>query len=696
MISKIRKRDGSVVKFEKTTVTHVIHRALFDAKVGDESKAKELSQKVLKILSKRFEGMIPDVESVQDIVEEVLFKWNKKVGRIFREFRRKKAEIRRTRSRFGIPEKLTYNAMAVLEKRYLLRREDGRITETPGKMFRRVARTVAGAEKRYGGEKKVKEFEEEFFRLMSRLEFLPNSPTMFNAGTPLGQLSACFVLDVPDSLEGIFNAAKYTALIEQTGGGVGFSFSKLRPKGDIVRSTMGVASGPVSFMRVFDVTTDVIKAGGRRRGAMMGALRVDHPDVVDFVKAKLNPRMLNNFNVSVGITDSFMRAVKGGKEYSLVNPRTGKVVERLDARYVWERIVESAWKSGDPGLLFLDEINRRNPTSHKGEIETTNPCGEVNLHPYESCNLGSINLTKMLAEKDGKYSIDWKKLRETVRLGVRFLDDVIDVNKYPVTEIEKATRANRRIGIGVMGFADMLILLGIPYDSERAVNTAEKIMKFVSEESHKMSQELGKERGSFPNFRGSLWNKKGYRTMRNATTTVIAPTGTISIIAGCSSGIEPLFAVSFVRKVLEGRELLEVNRVFERLAKDRGFYSTFLMLKIARTGSVQKMKEVPPGKRSVFVTALDIKPEWHVRVQAAFQKYTDNAVSKTINLPENAKVSDVRKVYELAYKMKCKGVTVYRYGSKPRQVLYINPRDYMKAEAGYAGGCPTPHCPMPG
>jgi ribonucleoside-diphosphate reductase alpha chain len=424
---------------------------------------------------------------------------------------------------------------------------------------------------------------------------------------------------------------------------------------------------------------------------MMAVLRADHPDIMDFIDSKLKGG-LQNFNISVAVTDRFMKALKGGRKYSLISPRTGKAAGKLDAGEVWDRIARNAWKTGDPGVIFIDEVNRRNPTRHTGLIESTNPCGEVDLHPYESCNLGSINLTKMV---EGG-SVDWKKLRGTVRLAVRFLDNVIDANRYPLPEIRKATLANRRIGLGVMGFADMLVMMGIPYDSEKALRTAGKVMKSIADESHKASRALGRERGSFPNFRGSSWHRKGFRHMRNATTTAIAPTGTISIIAGCSSGIEPLFAVSFVRRVLEGRELLEVNRVFERAAKEGGFYSAKLMLDIARTGSVRGIRGMPPELRKAFVTALDIRPEWHVRMQAAFQRHVDNSVSKTVNFPEKAKVSDVRKAFRLAHKLKCKGITAFRYGSKRRQVLYIKvPRGYMRAEPEFAGGCPTRLCPMP-
>jgi len=693
-VSQVRKRDGRIVPFDQGRITDAIHRAMFDAGVRDGRTARKLSNKVMGVLSKRFIKTIPHVEDIQNVVEYVLRNWNKKVWTAYHEFRLKKAEIRKARKLFGIEEKLTYNAMQVLERRYLLRDEKGGIIETPAQMFRRVAKTVAATEKKYGGN--PNKMKRRFFNLMSGLEFLPNSPTMFNAGAPLGQLSACFVLPVPDSLDGIFTAVKNTALIEQSGGGVGFSFSRLRPKGDIVLSTMGVASGPVSFMRVFDTATDVIKAGGKRRGAMMGILRVDHPDIIEFITAKQKPGFLSNFNISVAVTDKFMAAVRANRDYDLINPHTGEAVRKLNARYVWSMIIDNAWRTGDPGVIFIDEINRRNPTAHIGPIESTNPCGEVDLHPYESCNLGSINLTKMLKTKGGRSELDWKKLKHVVWLAVRFLDDVIDANRYPLPEIEAATKANRRIGLGVMGWADTLIMLGIRYDSTEALKLAERLMRFIDDESHEASVELGRKRGSFPNFKGSLWQKKGCQAMRNATTTVIAPTGTLSIIAGVSSGIEPLFAVSFVRNVLEGRRLLEANRIFEQIAKERGFYSTELMMKIAKKGSVKGVKCVPKDVQKLFVTALEIRPEWHVWMQASLQKYVDNSVSKTINFPQNAKPGEIRKAYELAYKLKCKGITVYRYGSKPVQVLYVGPTEMMHAESEFSGGCPTPLCPVPG
>jgi ribonucleoside-diphosphate reductase alpha chain len=687
MLKTIKKRDGSVVRFDQRRITSAIHKALFDAGISDGKKAEQLSGKVVVMLEKNF--VEPSVEEIQDTVELVLSKWNKRVAAVYAEYRKRKAEIRQTV--FGAGEKLTYNAMAVLERRYLLRDDSGKIIETPAQMFRRVAKAVAAAEQN-GDRQKL---EDDFFGMMSRLEFLPNSPTLFNALAPLKQLSACFVLPIEDSLDSIFSAVKNTAMIEQSGGGVGYSFSKLRPKGDIVKSTSGIASGPVSFMRVFDTATDVIKAGGKRRGAMMGILRVDHPDIIEFITAKQEKGVLENFNVSVAVTDLFMEAVYKNQEYELVNPRTGKAVGKANARCIWNLIIESAWKTGDPGVIFIDEINRKNPTKHIGIIESTNPCAEVLLHPYESCNLGSINLTKMLKKENSGHVVDYEKLRQTVRTAVHFLDNVIDANAYPLPEIEAATKANRRIGLGIMGFADMLILLGIRYDSDAALKTAEDIMKFISDESHKMSAELGSQRGSFPNFNGSEWQKQGYSAMRNATTTVIAPTGTLSIIAGVSSGIEPLFAVAFVRKVLAGRKLLESNSIFESIAKEKGFYSSAIMMKIAKKGSVAGIAEVPKPAQKLFVTALEIKPEWHVKMQAVFQQYTDNAVSKTINFPSNAKQSDVKRAYEFAYKLKCKGITVYRYGSKAKQVLYIGAKELLHAESEYAGGCPTSVCPVP-
>jgi len=695
-ITKIRKRDGRIVDFDSSRIRDAVHKAFIAVELEDGERAEGITREVVKLLEEKFEEKIPSVEDAQDIVIEVLKKKGyEKVAVEYQDYRKKKEEIRELIEKFGILEpKLTVNALEVLNRRYLLRDETERIVETPAKLFMRVAEAVAKVDGTYGGDSK--ETEKIFYGMMTRLEFIPNSPTLFNAGTELGQLSACFVLPVEDSLESIFTAVKDMALIEKSGGGVGFDFSKLRPKGDIVRSTKGVASGPVSFMRVFDTATEVIKAGGKRRGAMMGILRVDHPDIIEFTTSKQKPGSLSNFNISVAITDDFMKTLEENGEYWLINPRNKEKVRKLQARDFWNLMTTSAWASGDPGVIFVDEINRHNPTPDAGRIEATNPCGEQPLLPYESCNLGSINLSRMV--EDGK--INWEKLRETVRNAVHFLDNVIDENRYPLKETEAITRANRKIGLGVMGFADMLIKLGIRYDSEKALQLAEKLMKFIEDEAHKKSAEMGEERGSFPNFEKSIWKDK-HDAMRNATVTTIAPTGSISIIAGCSSGVEPIFAISFIRNVLGGTRLFETNPLFEMMTKERGFYSAELLEKIAKTGSVQKIEGVPEDVKGLFVTALDIQPEWHVRMQAAFQKYTDNAVSKTVNLPTEATVEDVRKIYDLAWKLKCKGVTVFRYGSKPEQVLYIGEiktreTKFVAAESEYAGGCPTKTCPFPG
>lgn len=704
--AKIRKRDGRIVDFNEKKITDAIFKAAQAIGGSDYALAQKLSRKVVEILNEKYgEDGIPSVEEVQDIVEKVLIEaGHAKTAKAYILYRKKRTELREAKQFYiGVPDelKLSLNALKVLERRYLLKNEKGEVVETPLQLFKRVAKNIAQADLKYDKNADVKKTEQEFYSMMVNFEFLPNSPTLMNAGTELGQLAACFVIPVEDSLCDIFEAVKYAALIHKTGGGTGFSFSRLRPKNDVVKTTGGIASGPVSFMRVFDVATEVIKQGGRRRGANMGVLRVDHPDILDFITAKEKEGMLSNFNISVGATDEFMQAVEKDENYALVNPRTKEVVQRIRAKDVFNLIVTMAWKNGDPGMIFIDRINRDNPTPKLGEIEATNPCGEQPLLPYEACNLGSINLSKFV--KEGR--IDFPRLKDIVWKAVHFLDNVIDQSKYPLKKIEEMVQSNRKIGLGVMGFADMLLKLGIPYDSEHALETAEKVMRFIKEEATKASIELAKKRGPFPNFSKSVYAEREEPERRNATLITIAPTGSISIIANTSSGIEPLFAVVFVRNVMEGTELLEINPVFEEIARKRGFYSERLMREIAKTGSVQKVRGVPGDIKRLFVTAHEIAPKWHVLMQAAFQKHVDNAVSKTVNLPYHATPMDVADVFWLAYKTGCKGITVYRDRSKPTQVLYRGEvskessiyneltqrlsEKYFAVDSEYVGGCPT-------
>ncbi|MBD3264065.1 MAG: adenosylcobalamin-dependent ribonucleoside-diphosphate reductase [Candidatus Omnitrophica bacterium] len=590
---------------------------------------------------------------------------------------------------------LSKNSLAVLKKRYLLKDENRNVIEAPAELFLRVAKHVSSAEKKYKTKVSPKEAREVFYRMMSEREFMPNSPTLMNAGTYFGQLSACFVLPVEDSMDGIFNSLHNMAKIHQSGGGTGFDFSKLRPRGDLVSTTKGEASGPVSFMEIFDKSTGVIVQGGRRRGANMGILRCDHPDIIDFIQAKSKQNILSNFNLSVGATDKFMRAVNKNTKVPLINPRTGGKTKEVKAGIVFDLIVEGAWKTGDPGLIFLDEINRENPTPSIGRIEATNPCGELPLLPYESCNLASVNLERMLV--NGK--LNWEKLKRTVHWGVRFLDNVITVNKFPLQEIKEITFANRKIGLGVMGFADMLYGMNIAYTSDEALKLADKIMDFIHKESVYASAQLASERGAFPNFRKSVYAERNIR-MRNATVNTIAPTGTISIIAGCSSGIEPVFALSFVRNILSGNKQFEINPVFERRARRKGFYNKELLSEIARKKSLKNIKGVPQEVKRVFETAFDVPGEQHLRVQAAFQRHTDNSVSKTINLPQKAGKEDIKKIYIMAHKLRCKGITIYRYGSKEGQVISFpsgkeekpGAKDFFTASSEYSGGCAGGTC----
>lgn len=563
----------------------------------------------------------------------------------------------------------TANAKTVLERRYLAKDENGNIVETIEELFHRVASTIAKADAAYGsGEEDIAKLEERFYNMMTEREFMPNSPTLMNAGRPLGQLSACFVLPIEDSMADIFDTVKYAALVHQSGGGTGFSFSRLRQEGSIVHSTGGVASGPVSFMKVFNAATEAVKQGGTRRGANMGMLRVDHPDILKFIDCKENNNEINNFNISVAITDKFMKAVEDGAEYELIAPNSKEAVGTLDARTVFDKIVDAAWRNGEPGVVFIDEMNRYNPTPALGKIESTNPCGEQPLLPYEACNLGSINLGLCVAEDDGIPTIDYERIARIVRDSVHFLDNVIDVNHYPLPIIDKNTRLTRKIGLGVMGFADMLLKLGVPYNSVEAEKAAEEVMSLIQSEGRTASAELAEKRGVFPAWRDSVFGEEGF-AVRNATVTTIAPTGTISIIADASGGCEPMFAYAFTKNVMDGDKLLVCNDLLVEKLKEAGVYSDALMHRIAEEGTLAHIPEIPEEIRRVFVCAHDITPEWHIRIQAAFQKYTDNAVSKTINFPNSATREEVKEAYLLAYRLGCKGTTVYRDGSRDSQVL---------------------------
>ncbi len=685
LVKKARRRTGELVAFDSDKIKSAIERAMDSVSELDEGSAKKFTEEIVKIIESRIKSYYqnaPNIEQIQEVVEEVLSKSKKfeRTAKAYMLYRRSRTHARELKEFFGMRDDMKFdvNAIRVLQERYLLKDDKGRIIETPTEMFERVARAVASVELDEG-----KEWEEKFLKMMKNLEFMPNSPTLMNAGTKLGQLSACFVLPVEDSLEGIFGTLEHMALIQQSGGGTGFSFSHLRQRGDIVKSTKGIASGPVSFIKIFDTTTEVIKQGGKRRGANMGILHASHPDILEFITSKQRDKQLTNFNISVAVDDKFMEAVEKNKEYDIVNPHTGRIIRKTNARSLFEMICFSAWKTGDPGMLFVDEINRKNQVPGLGRLEATNPCGEMPLFPYESCNLGSINLTKVVEDK----KIDWDKLAEIISYSVRFLDNVIDANRYPFQELEKMALANRRIGLGVMGFADMLALLEVPYDSEKALELAGKLMSFINEEAHNASEELGKEKGNFPNFDKSIWKgKKKY--MRNCACTTIAPTGTISMIAGCSSGIEPFFALAFERRILSGKHLFETNKILQQVLLEEAMYSDKLVRKIAVHGNLEGIK-LPERIKRLFKTSLEIPLEQHVKMQAVFQENTDNAVSKTINLKNKSTPKEIEEAYILAYKLKCKGITIYRYGSKPEQALYLGEKGkHARATDEFSGeGC---------
>ena len=685
----LRTRDGRIVPFDEDRIDAAVANAAREVGRPGSELAGRVAETVTAELARRAGTGPPSVEDVQDLVEHVLTtSGHPEVARAYVLYRQGRAEIRHAKAQLGVRDelKLGLGAVAVLEERYLLKDRRGKVIESTGQLMERTATFVAQAEEQWQPASAGR-WAEAFAEALRRLEFLPNSPTLMNAGTSLGLLSGCVVLPVEDSLSSIFETLGHAALLHQAGGGTGYSFSRLRPRGDRVASTGGVASGPVSFLSVFDAAAGVVSDGGRRRGASMAVLDAAHPDIVEFVEAKAEPGVLEHFNLSVGVSERFMRAVDRGDEHRLVNPRSGRTVGKIAASELFDRICAAAWRGGDPGLLFLDRVNRDNPLPALGRIEATNPCGEVPLLPYESCNLGSLNLARFV---DGE-KLDLARLGASVRLAIRFLDDVIDVNRYPVEQLEAPARAARKVGLGLMGLAEMLASLGIPYDSARALRLAARIMGFVESEARRASAALAAERGPFPLYDQSRYPARGIGPLRNAQLTSIAPTGTISLIAGTTSGIEPMFALSYRRHVLR-QSLAETNPLFERTARQKGFYSEELMAEVGRTGTVRQLHTVPPEVRAAFVTALEIRPEWHLQMQAAVQRHVDAAVAKTVNLPARASIAEVRALYLAAWRAKVKGITVYRDGSRPGQVLTVAapspvPGAAVQIADTYSGGC---------
>lgn len=670
-VTKIRKRDGRIVPFDHEKIYTAISKAAEAVGSYEREKTKPIVEKIVEYVNEHFsESNIPTIEDIQDIVERVLIeKGHVKTAKAYIIYREEQAKIRAKKQELVggfVDKRMNINALIILKEKYLLKSKDGTITETPQQMFERVAKAIAKEDKDYKNPD-VKKSEQEFTHVLQSLDFLPNSPCLMNAGTDYPQVIAAYALPIEDSIEGIYSSMKVAAQIHKHGSGTGFNFSTLRAKDDMIESTMGKSSGALSFLKLFDASTAIIKQGGRRRGANMAILRVDHPEILQFITAKEDPTQLTNFNISVGLTNEFMDAVQKNKFYDIVDPRTKKPIRQLPAKEVFDLIARQAWKNGEPGVLFMDTINKRNHLEI-GKLETTSACAEVPLYDNEACPLGSINLGNMIETKGEKKEIDWERLKKTIHVAVHFLDNLIDANKYPNKEIEKITKENRKIGLGVMGFADLLFQLETPYDSNEAAEVAEKVMRFIKAESRKASIELAETRGVFPNFKQSTFAEKGFK-MRNATTTAIAPTGTISIIAGCSSGIEPVFALAYMQRVFETERILQVNKNFEAVARKKQFYTDDLMKKIAQMGSLKWFQEVPNEVKKVFVISYDVGARWHVKIQAAFQKYTDNAVSKSVNLKQDTHKEDIVKIYKTAYGLGCKGITVYRDKSREDQVM---------------------------
>jgi ribonucleoside-diphosphate reductase alpha chain len=697
----LRKRDGRLQAFNKAKLVKAVQQSFHVARTGNGYASRQIVNRVEDRLKQTYKNIIPSTEDVLHLVhEELMEKGFIDVANAYILYFQSTSKRERIKEFFGVRDdlRLGMNAMWLLADRYLQRNNKGAIVETPSQLLRRVARAIARVDKRYGKTAKdLAHTQEWFYDIMANKAFLPNTPTLMNAGLPKGQLAACFVLPLKDSVSEIFSTMKTMAEIQKTSGGTGFDFSEIRSKGSLVESTGARASGPISFIQLFNDASEVMKQGGKRSGANMGVLRVDHPDIERFIASKKEEEVLKNFNLSVGVTDQFLCAVNARMQYSIVDPQTKKVVGKKDAKAVFDQIVTHAWKNGDPGLLFLDQINRKNPTKHLGKIAATNPCGEQPLHPNEACTLGSINLAAFLKGVPTKGEIDWGLLRQVVQGAVHFLDNTLDASAYPNKKIKEATLGNRRIGLGIMGFAEALAHIGVSYDSAQAIVEAERVMKFIKQEAERASLQLARERGVFPNYKGSMHEKKKKR-LRNATLTTIAPTGSISLLAQCSSGIEPLFAVSFVRKSASGIGLMEASALFERTARHFGFWDSHLLDQIAKTGSVQGNKKVPKRIQQLFKTALEIPVSQHVAIQAAFQKHTDSAVSKTINLPKNARKKDVAAAYLQAWESKCKGVTVYRYGSRKGQILslgeikHAGERPFLVAASEFVGGCPSGAC----